>query len=452
MSALPSIFHDSDGLFEGKDAQVMETCVASTNNVYPSLHLVQDPGIDRALSQIVCACVSKLHASLVPHPLAIVLTGSFARGEGSVLRDGVGLKVLGDMEFMVFFDVTSDLDDLQAVLTERTVQLEEYMLTAGIECKLEFSAVNLQYLSKLKPHIFGYELLSHGRVIYGNKVLNSACHFESDAIPKWDAWRMLNNRLIEQLELVGTIEHGSHRQLQNIFYQVVKCYLDTATTLLIFAGRYRDTYAKRASELRIWASEPHGLSDLFWLQVVAARVDACTAFKLNPDPFRGLLGVWLYDSDESHLRTTVRAALVDLVLLLGNVWRWETLQLSGYTAIGADHIQLCKAVMSLQPWKEKLRGWAKLALIPAIRHQPGFIQRMLRLCPLGSPRYLIYCVASSLFFSLPQLMAEQKLDLFSLERFLPVSFDRYSDELDPWWRLRNNVLDGWHLFLRNHWA
>src|SRR5262249_31702226 len=47
-------------------------------------------------------CVAFVTERLPPsHLVAIVLTGSFARGEGSVLPRGEALRILGDLEFFV---------------------------------------------------------------------------------------------------------------------------------------------------------------------------------------------------------------------------------------------------------------------------------------------------------------------------------------------------------------
>src|SRR5215471_16767075 len=280
MSMTRSVGINSARNVGGECSDNLEAHVGITSNADRYQCLVQDPELDRAIGYAVYDCIGKLNATLAPPPEAIVLTGSFARGEGSVLGKGNRLKVLGDIEFMVFFQPKADLGYLQTVLTERAFELERRLQGASIDCKLEFSAVSTRYLTKLQPHIFAYELLRHGRIICGRNVLSAARHFEAVAIPKWDAWRMLNNRMVEQLEPAGVLGHGGRPQLHQVFYQVAKCYLDTATTLLIFGGRYFDTYAKRASELRTWASEPDRPKELFWLPVVAERVGACTSFKL----------------------------------------------------------------------------------------------------------------------------------------------------------------------------
>jgi hypothetical protein len=116
---------------------------------------------------------------------------------------------------------------------------------------------------------------------------------------------------------------------------------------------------------------------------------------------------------------------------------------------------LWDAVLRQQDLWEKLRGWGKLLLMAEIRHQPGFAARMLRLLHVGSPRYLVYRVATHLYFELPSLLTANELayeEMVELERLLPVVFAPSADGKHSWRELNSSVLTGWRLFLRNHWA
>lgn len=415
--------------------------------------LVQDPEIDQNLRPVVLDCVHRLVAQLLPRPVAVVLTGSFARGEGSVARVDGRLKVLGDMEFMVFFHADACLDYVQDALVNQAKRLEEHMADCGIDCAMEFSPVTIEYAQSLRPHIFGYELLRHGHRLWGRDPFIDVLRFPATAIPKWDAWRMLNNRVIEQLQWLDMLQDGDRDLLQSAFYQVVKCYLDIATSLLIFKGDYRDRYAERAEALAAWSNEVKGCDDMSFLPLVVERVTSCTQFKLWPDLTRTPLGVCLAQSDAEKLRHDVRGAMLALVPVIREVWRWETAQLSGCQLDTATNDRsLREAVLKTQSRWEKLRGWAKIALMPAVGRQYGFLRRMTTLLQRGSPRYLVYCIASALYFFLPQILDGNQFEAGQLENLLPVSFGQHAGNPRPWWRLRDNVLTAWHSFLRNDWA
>jgi hypothetical protein len=394
---------------------------------------------------------ARIGDSLSARPEAIVLTGSFARNEGSIMVLDGRAHVLGDMEFMIIFPEGSDLNRLQPELTERarTVRAE---LAGSVDCELEFTGVTTNYLRDLQPQIFGYEFLSHGRAIWGDEqILAKAPRFPASQIPRFDAWRMLNNRLIEQLEWADTMQTGDRWQLLKIVYQMAKGYMDIGTTVLLFMGKYEDTYADRAKALSELA-ETSTSEDLAFARTLAERVAECTAFKVAPDLNLRPLGVNLDTTDTTRLREDICRALAEMVNTAREVWRWEAARISGRSiGAAAEDDEVRDAALGTQQMREILRGWVKIALMSNVRREPDFARRMAKRILQGSPRYLTYCVASELFFQMPTVLAGGTPEISS-EDFLPVKFAEHADEPRAWWRLRADVLRGWRLFLRNQWA
>jgi hypothetical protein len=399
--------------------------------------------------------VNSLVSRLEPKPEAIVLAGSFARGEGSVLQRGPCLRVLGDFELMVVFPPGADLRRLQHALDLEAKALSQTLCERQFVCELEFRAITRKYFEKLRPHIFGHELLSHAFPVWGTaEFLSNVPRFPASAIPLWDAWRMLNNRLLEQLQWVEKFESADQEALIEISYQLLKFHLDLGTSILIFGRRYEDTYAGRAAALHSWISDATEQNKPPFLKKIVDRVSECTAFKLSPNERVGFLGIHLDDSAEK-LRENIRRLVLDFIPLVHAVWAWEAAQLAGVSSDEqfTDEF-LHQRVLGQQPRREKLRGWAKLILMPEVRIQPGFTRRALSLLFRGSPRYLVYLVATELFFRLPNVLlkGQQDIELAGFEAYLPVRFARHSQETRMWWGLRSDVLTGWRLFLRNHWA
>lgn len=412
----------------------------------------QDSEANQRVEEILLAIGKQVAGNLPWERSAILLTGSFARGEGSVIREGNRLKMLSDMEFMVVCPSGSDVDSIQQSVNQKAQELSGWLAAKAVECEIEFSAVDHNYLRHLRPAIFNYELLAHARTVWGDEqILAAAPRFPASAIPRWDAWRLLNNRMLEQLQWADLSSRRGAAELQAAFYHVLKCYLDMATAILIFAGHYRSHYGERAGALEAWAGTA-SKEGVTFAQELARRVSACTAFKLHPD-FRTLpLGVDLSQEPE-RLCVDVRRTMVELVHVIHQVWRW-----AGNTFVGAPDKSreedglLQDAMMRSQPLREKLRGWAKLTLMPEARRQPRFFQRMRRLMFKGSPRYLTYAVASSLYFRLPEIMDGTTPKVEGQESLLPVTFAANANIEAGWWRWRADVLRGWRLFLRNHWA
>jgi len=397
-----------------------------------------------------------LLSRLESRPTAIVLTGSFSRGEGSVLFSGRRLQVLGDMEFIVVFRAGTDRVELQRRLDVIARELGQNLAAHEVDCELEFRAVSPDYFRALRPQIFGYELLSSGKTVWGDaEILASVPCFAAAAVPRWDAWRMLNNRFLEQLDGIEATESRSRDAILRYFYQLVKFHLDIGTSLLIFAGRYEGTYEGRARALLQWAPEASQDDSTRFIGEIAQRVGECTAFKLSPSRGASPLGVDIDKGDVAALRGAVRRAAQDLVPLARAVWRWEAGVLTNEPVNPrTDDSELWDAVLSQQALWEKLRGWGKLLSMPEPRRQPGFAWRMLRLLSLGSPRYLVYRVATGLYFELPSLLSgrQTEQELSNLERLLPVAFTTNAGQDRTWCSLRASVLTGWRLFLRNHWA
>ena len=356
---------------------------------------------------------------------------------------------------MVVFPPGAERRRLQYVLDLEAKALVQELCDRHFACELEFRAITRRYFEKLRPHIFGHELLSHVFPVWGTaEFLSSAPRFPASAIPLWDAWRMLNNRLLEQLQWVDIFESADQETLIEISYQLLKFHLDLGTSLLLFGGRYEDTYAGRAAALSSWISGGRRLGEPPFLSDIVERVSECTAFKLSPNERMGFLGIRLDESAEK-LRENIRRFVVGLIPLVHAVWAWEAAQLAGLSSDEQlTDESLRQRVLRYQPQREKLRGWAKLILMPEVRKQPGFTRRALSLLLRGSPRYLVYLVATELFFRLPDILLKgpQDIELAGLEVYLPVRFARHSQEARMWWRLRSDVLTGWRLFLRNHWA
>jgi hypothetical protein len=405
---------------------------------------------ERVLALVVEKC-ARLPESVSLRPKAIVLAGSFARNEGSVLDLDNRLLVLGDIEFMVFFPAGSDLNKLQIELNQRASEYRAELAPLA-DCELEFSAVTPDYLRKLRPQIFGFELLAHGRTVWGDeRILSNAPRFPASRIPRFDAWRMLNNRLLEQLEWADSFKHCDRRQLLRILYQLVKCHMDLGTAVLLFAGRYESTYAERANALDQLAGE-NTERGMWFVHPLAQRVKESTTFKLNPNVELKPLGVRLDTADLEEVRTGICHAVTEMVPVARSIWRWAAAQISGRELKPEmKDAELRDAALTTQQMKEILRGWVKVALNAKVRREPAFARRMASLISLGSPRYLTYCVASELFFQLPAALAGRDPQV-SAERFLPVKFSEHADEPRVWWRLRAEVLRGWRLYLRNQWA
>ena len=305
---------------------------------------------------------------------AIILTGSMTRNEATWVQSGAALRVRGDAEFiLVFHDKLPS--DLEIGRLELDIQCN--LVAEGIECKICLSPVLPSYLVRLKPHIFGFELISSGRVIWGDEdILSLVPPFSVGDIPLEDACRLLSNRLIELLEVIARSPTAEETR-----YNVIKLYLDMATSFLLFKGEYAPTYRARSEQLRTLAqmsNEPWPIRSTDF----AETVERCTECKLNPE-------------SGEHNPPTWTDAVGSARLL----WRWQLARLAGVALTNSSDDELLKIWMRGQSIGARLRGWAyvlrKRGWYRSWREWPHW----LRLAWRSSPRYCIYAAACNLLFA-----------------------------------------------------
>jgi hypothetical protein len=321
---------------------------------------------------------------------SVILTGSLARDEATWRTDGGKTRVLGDAEFLVVLDDGAPLPDA-AHVHALTQQIEADLATRGVVCPITLSLVYADYLRHLRPAIFAYELRTSGRPVWGDAtVLSLIPAFSGSDIPLEDGWRLLCNRLVEQLEAAPDSSELRAHLPEPVLYRTVKLHLDMATSLLVFVGQYEPTYRGRAERLRDLArQQASGDRYPFRLEPFARIVSACTEWKLEGADGPPPEGV----SWESVIDRARR------------LWRWELARLSGVSAELPDRA-LMDAWLKRQPALERARGWLHVLRKCGWHRSWRLWPRWARLLRRGSPRYLVYSAACRLLFELPRVEAE----------------------------------------------
>lgn len=322
--------------------------------------------------------------------LAIILTGSLSRDEATFVEDGTGLELLGDADFLLVFRDRVSLPSSASIQLLRE-EIENILRVNGLRASITLGVVRSDYLRNLPPHILSYELRASGCVVWGDsEILSLTPKFSSSEISLEDAWRLLANRIIEQLEPAASSGNGIDVCWNKGQYRTVKLYLDMATSFLIFAGRYAPTYKERARELRRLAAETSETDLPFPLQPFADQVSACTSFKLDGYP----------------LPDTAAHLWHDAVRLSQALWRWELARLTSATGQMSES-ELMLRWMKLQPIEARIRGWASVARKCGWRRTRTEWLRWARLAKAASPRYWVYSVGTEVFFQMPELLGRE---------------------------------------------
>jgi hypothetical protein len=338
---------------------------------------------------------------------AVVLAGSLARDEGTFVETERGRRLLGDAELLLVFDdgITPPPAADLALIRD---QIEARLRRRGLRAEIALSAVGRAYLRRLPPSIFAYELRASGEAVAGEaSVLGLIPKFPAADIPREDAWRMLANRLVEQL--AGTDELLDERAILSpeAHYRTVKLYLDMTTSLLVFAGAYAPTYGERADNLARLAKWSGTTTWPFPLAPFAEQVAAVTRWKLSG----------------GSLVTEARRLLWERAIDYAEaLWHWELGRLTDPER--ADSPAALMALwMRRQPWSTRVRGWAHVVRARGWHRSWPLWPRWLRQASHGSPRHLVYRAASTLVFELRATAGQRRSlsDLRRLARDLPLA-------------------------------
>lgn len=329
---------------------------------------------EKIVAQTVRACERSYGKRLS----AVILTGSFARGEATILASDGLCRVLGDAEFLLVFKQGTRLPAADTVdcLAET---VKQSLLRQGIACPVHLAAVRPGYLVHLPAHIFSYELRHAGRVVLGDEgILRLVPAFSPEQMDREDAWRLLSNRLIEWLEARAETAPKADAPGVGLSYATVKLWMDAAASLLVFLGEYAPSYAARAERLETLARDAAtGLP--FPIARFRAAVAEATSWKLWPETFPADSFGWSFC--EEARRFAVR------------LWCWELALMTGQSA-NLPPLALCGAFARRMTRKQRIRGWLRVAretgAVTAWHHRA----RWVRLSRGGSPRHWLYAVAA----------------------------------------------------------
>jgi hypothetical protein len=377
---------------------------------------------------------------------SVVVTGSLARDEATFLGDPGAVQLLGDAEFLLIFEEASELP-AEADTRELSHRIEASLLASHhLIAHIALSAGKAGYLATLQPHIFAFELRECGRVVWGDRgILALIPGFRASDIPLEDAWRLLANRMVEQLALVTESSAGGPDGSREARYRTVKLYLDMATSLLVFAGAYAPTYRRRAEILDELAQREGSAGPWpFPLRDFADRVARSTRLKL--DPVDGSFPVAPIDGDAGGLLDWSEA-----VSYARRLWRWELARL-GSADPDLGERALMRRWMRAQPLQARLRGWLYVARRTGWWRSWPHWYRWAKHGWRGSPRYLVYASASELLFRLPELLGSTgspgPLPVDELCAVLPVARARDGADIPtPWKQLAADILWNYEQFL-----
>jgi hypothetical protein len=353
-----------------------------------SLVLCQsDPIADAYLNRALNICLDTLQSSNLFRDATVILTGSLARGEGSVISGGNDLHSLSDMEFLVSLGNSQSCDVLVRELACLEDAANEAVTAAGIKCKAEFTYALHRYYVNARPSIFAYELKTHGKLVQGDEDLLALVQsFSAKDIPRIDAFYLLCNRMVEQLERFCLFFLSGKSCPEQVFrYAILKGYVDIATSVLVFNRQFVPSYQGRRD--LFCKSEALSNIGIIGIDRLRERVDYWTRTKLKPAE-----GALIYRPEESPLQEWL-----ELATMVSHIWHWELRQLiCGKTE---NTVLMQRQFIRFGQFGQIMRNRIKFLLTALKRKELN-----LSMVPFlaGNPRHVLYTEVGSLYRQLAQ--------------------------------------------------
>lgn len=411
--------------------------------------------IDMIKRTIVDTTLDSVLACQFERPLAIVLSGSMARDEHTVLHLDAFSQVLGDAEFYLVFARRAQARAFASHVAGLVQEIERRLVAVGIRCPVNFAMPTLKRFRQMSPHIMGYELRTTGKVVWGERdVLSLIPSFGSEEIPRWDSWRSVSNRMTEQLGQAEAFQANS-KNAAELLYRCLKIQLELATLVTHFHDVFQPTYQLRAEALRELQARSVPASLLPWWSELAKRVEMATQFKLQRNDASLYTRVLSNQCDAEEAAVLIRTECEEVLSLARSVWFWGAEQLLGRPLSSCDEplcvgLELARA----QSWRWRARGWAHLLLLESGDHIMDSWSSFLKLRRFGGPRFLVYAVAAALYFSWPEwIRGNSAADTLAARAidFFPIPSCCENDKVG-WLAASQIAFKGWSEHLEKNWA
>jgi len=208
-----------------------------------------------------------------PDAQAIVLSGGFGRGEGSVWRNGGKPRPLNDYDLLVACDESLRLD-LKSAGSQLATRV-------GVDY-VDIGPLSPAWFAKLNLTMFTFDLKYGSRTIWGNEsLLESIPQFAPAEIPLWEGYQLLLNRMAGLL--IGLRPHmlgpgpWPDTDFRFLVRQMTKAAIAIGDFHLLCLGDYSSSYRQRLARLQ---NLQHALN------IDAAEIELLErayTFKLLPD-------------------------------------------------------------------------------------------------------------------------------------------------------------------------
>lgn len=210
-----------------------------------------DPEIEQVISSHMERIVAAVRKGLEPD--AILLRGSFGKGEGDVLREDGHLKFLSDYEINVATYSFRHRRYFNAIASRLSAEL-------GVEISVVWMRPDYFYKLRVGPFVAGpvpitislYETRYGSRVLHGKDLLQSAPEIDATCITMESGLQLMLNRMAEALRYLPEPDGTMTDEWQCIFW-LNKLILACVEALLLSWGQYHYSYRERGRRFAMLA-------------------------------------------------------------------------------------------------------------------------------------------------------------------------------------------------------
>ncbi len=238
-----------------------------------------NPEIERVIGSHMERIVEAVCEGMEPD--AILLRGSFGKGEGDVLLEHERLKFLSDYEINVATYSFRHRGYLNAVANRLSVEL-------GVETSIVWMRPDYFYKLRVGPFIAGpvpitislYETRHGSHLLYGKDLLQSAPEIDPSCITMESGLQLLLNRMAEALHYLPEPDGTATDEWQSVFW-LNKLILACIESLLLCWGQYHYSYRERGLRFSRLASGQLGFLGMEG-EVLYQLGQRATQFKMQP--------------------------------------------------------------------------------------------------------------------------------------------------------------------------
>jgi hypothetical protein len=188
----------------------------------------------------------------IPNVLSIMMTGGFARGEGSVkIKNGKifpyndydiqvisSEKIEKDVVDKISIDISKELG-YKGIINFYPFKKEEQKMKGNFYIDLKCDAVS--ELKKLLPRIRTYELKNDSKILHGKDLRYLISDYKLKDIPLSEGAKLLLDRMSQMIEYYS-IENKYDKEFLN--YIIQQAYAACCTSLLLLSRKYQIGYKK----------------------------------------------------------------------------------------------------------------------------------------------------------------------------------------------------------------